>query len=1056
MRRIIIYILFMLLPIFAFSQKYNFVHFSLNEGLSQSQIYATTQSPEGDLWFGTLGGAITIYDGINTKYLTTNDGLPDYRIWELFTASDGKIWIGTATAIAYFDGYRIVNFDQSFDDIKSITEDANGTIWFSSDTGIYFYKNEKIEHFNAKVTVTPSIYCDSKNNIWFYSDEGISVIKNGKLSTVYPDKGILGEVIFEDSNGNVWFGTMNSLVQFNQIEFKTFTTKNGLPGNSITDIIEDKDGNLWISTEKTGISIFDGHDFLNISTNEGLGIEYIPDLYRDMHNNIWVGTDGDGAYLFKDFMFKQLSLDSLVNNDFVMCVYFDHDKNLWIGTDGGGVVKVEDGVYKTFTTQNGLLSDYIYDIIEDHNGNMWFASLDGFCKYDGSRFYSYITNTHPEIITDFIMSLMEDKDGNIWIGTNGGGMLKLKDDKIESYNTRERFDFGTVWDIFQAKDESIYFATDNGLIMFSETDTVIYSTPEGLFEPGLSNIFEDKDGIIWLATDMGISRFDGENFMNYTRNDGLSSDICYFVNFDANGYLISGTENGIDKLKFNDEGEMIYLKHFGKEDGFFGIECNMNAVINDEEGNMYIGTIDGVTIYNPFLQRDTTIQAITRVTSVKLFYEDIDWLQYSDSLLAWSNMPVNVVLPYNKNNLTFYFIGIEFQNSTNVRYQFKLEGFDEYWMPLTDATDATYSNIPPGEYIFKVKSITSEGVWSNEAEFSFVIKKPFWQTILFYIIIGIILILSIHFLITLRTKRLKWAKIELQNKVNERTAEILQQKEEIESQRDELDAQRELAVEQRDEIIKQKKKVTDSIIYAKRIQNAIFPQEDLFIENFAEHFIFFRPRDIVSGDFYWIKEVGDYVLFAVADCTGHGVPGAFMSLLGISFLNEIVVRSEITQTTQVLEVLRTRIKNALKQKEESVSQDGMDIAICCFNKKTKLLQYSGGNISLYYVSKDKPGEIQIFKADRQPIGIYVKEREFHQIKLQLSDGDKLYLFSDGVIDQLGGETRSKFYIMEFRNLLSEIVDKSMAEQKETIVKNFDEWKGSLNQLDDVLVLGLRI
>ncbi|MBN2662660.1 MAG: SpoIIE family protein phosphatase [Bacteroidales bacterium] len=1059
MKKLLIYVIICFFSLNSFSQRYNFTHFSLNEGLSQSQVFSITQAPNGDMWFGTHGGAISIYNGINVKYLNTNNGLPNYKIWDLFTASDGKIWIGTATNICYYDGYKVNIFSQQVDNVRRITEDKDKNIWFSTDTAIYKIEDSNFVKIDAEISGSTSIFCDSKNNLWFYSKSGISKITNGKILTPFDYQTISGEIIYEDDQQNIWFGTSQGLFLYNQIEFIHYTVDDGLASNRIKDIVKDNDGVFWIATEDNGLSLFDGSDFSHVSVQNGIGIEYVSALYKDFHGNIWIGTDGDGAYMFKNYRFVQQKFDDIAGNGFIMCVKLDEQDNFWIGTDGAGVITNVDGNYKTITEQDGLVSNFVFDIEQDSQGRIWFATYEGYSIYDGKKFLNY-SATLGNFPVDFMMSLLADNEGNVWLGSNGSGLYKfLPHGGYINYSAANNFDATTVWDIFQATDNKIYFATDNGLIVFSETDTIHYTLDDGLNELGLGTVTQDdKTGLIWIGSDKGISSFDGKNFINYTRADGLSSDICYFVYIDANDYIISGNERGIDKIKFSDQGEIISIKHYGIEEGFFGIECNLNAIVEDDDGILHIGTVDWLTSYNPYIEEDTLHKTITQITNIKLFYEDIDWFEYSDSLMPWSKIPCNLVLPHRKNNLTFEFVGIDFQNPQKVKYQFMLEGFDEVWMPLTSAQYATYSNIPPGEYTFKVKAITANKVWNAQpVEFSFEIKKPFWQTAVFYVFIAIFIIGVLRIYIVSRTKRLKRAKIELQNKVNRRTAEILHQKEEIEAQKDKIEEQKEIAENQRDEISNQQKKITDSIVYAKRIQKALFPQYEIFKENFSDYFVFLKPRDIVSGDFFWIKKIENHIIFAVADCTGHGVPGAFMSLLGISFLNEIVVRSEITQTKQVLNVLRTRIKNVLHQSDEdSVSLDGMDIALCCIDTKDMTLEYSGANIPIYHISNNNNNKINVLKADRQPIGIYVKEIEFTLNTIKVSKGDKIYIFSDGIIDQLGGKNRQKYMRRNFNNLLLDINSKSMTEQNLIVEKIFNDWRGDINQLDDVLVLGLEI
>ncbi len=249
-------------------------------------------------------------------------------------------------------------------------------------------------------------------------------------------------------------------------------------------------------------------------------------------------------------------------------------------------------------------------------------------------------------------------------------------------------------------------------------------------------------------------------------------------------------------------------------------------------------------------------------------------------------------------------------------------------------------------------------------------------------------------------------------------------------------------------ISKQNNEIIDSINYAQRIQSAMLPPETYITELLNENFILYKPRDIVSGDFYWIKQVNQYIVLVAADCTGHGVPGAFMSMLGMSYLNEIVQRREITQANQVLNELRKQIKFSLRQHgQRDESKDGIDMALCVLDLKSMKLQYSGANNPLYLI-RDVNGtpELKEIKADRMPLGYYQgKDRSFVNHDIQLEIGDTFYMFSDGFIDQKGGKEEKKFMSKNFKNLLLEIHDQSMHDQKEILDKTLSDWMGDNSQ-----------
>ncbi|MDA3780382.1 MAG: tetratricopeptide repeat protein [Bacteroidales bacterium] len=285
---------------------------------------------------------------------------------------------------------------------------------------------------------------------------------------------------------------------------------------------------------------------------------------------------------------------------------------------------------------------------------------------------------------------------------------------------------------------------------------------------------------------------------------------------------------------------------------------------------------------------------------------------------------------------------------------------------------------------------------------------------------------------------------------------LRQQKEEIEAQRDEIETQRDMATDQRDKIILQKNIITDSIEYARRIQNAILPQKKYINTVLDKYFILNKPQNIVSGDFYWLSEKDNKIIIAVADCTGHGVPGAFMSMLGVSFLNEIINKDNASQANKILELLRDKVIETLHQTYGILgSKDGMDIAICIIDKKNSSIQYAGAHNPLYLI---RDNELLEFKADKMPIGIHAIKavKTFTNNKIKIQKGDMLYLFSDGYADQFGGEKGMKFRQTPFKNLLLKIHKEKPEEQKLILTNTLNEWQGDYKQIDDIMILGIQL
>ena len=365
---------------------------------------------------------------------------------------------------------------------------------------------------------------------------------------------------------------------------------------------------------------------------------------------------------------------------------------------------------------------------------------------------------------------------------------------------------------------------------------------------------------------------------------------------------------------------------------------------------------------------------------------------------------------------------------------------------------------------------TEYEVGKKQAEVD-VLQKSKQIQIIINIGLGIILILAIG-LVTLYYTHLKRSR-KLSRALEERRILLANQSSELKGKNEELTVLNKAISEQNEQILEvneeltvlneaiseQKNEIVDSINYAKRIQSAMLPPETYISELLNENFILYKPRDIVSGDFYWIKQVNQYIVLVAADCTGHGVPGAFMSMLGMSYLNEIVQRREITQANHVLNELRKQIKYSLRQHgQRDESKDGMDMALCVIDLKGMKMQYAGANNPLYLI-KDVNGtpELQEIKADRMPLGYYHgKDISFVNHDIQLDIGDSFYLFSDGYIDQKGGKDDKKFMSKKFKSLLLKIHDQTMPDQKKILDKTLTDWMGKNSQMDDILVIGGRV
>ena len=394
------------------------------------------------------------------------------------------------------------------------------------------------------------------------------------------------------------------------------------------------------------------------------------------------------------------------------------------------------------------------------------------------------------------------------------------------------------------------------------------------------------------------------------------------------------------------------------------------------------------------------------------------------------------VFPFDQNSFLFNYHAISLSNESAVEYQIMLDGLDADWRPVTKQENISFSNLSFGDYTFKVKAKNNNHIWNEEpAVYSFRVKPPFYLTWWFISLVTFIVVVSSISFVRYRIYKLQKEKEILENKVAERTVEISQKNEQL---------------------AEKNKHITDSINYARRIQHATMRPETELYKIYQKCFILYMPKDIVSGDFYWYSQKGKHLIIAAADCTGHGVPGAFMSMLGIAFLNEITGQMNKYLAGTILERLRENVIKSLHQSDESDTQkDGMDIALIVLDMDTRIIKFAGAYNPLYIFRNN---ELIEYKGNRMPIGIHARDKEkFINHEIQLEKGDEVFVFTDGYPDQFGGPKGKKLNYKKFKALLKDnCAIKNQEEKREHLHAAFLDWQGEHEQLDDVLVIGVSI
>ncbi|MBL4655507.1 MAG: SpoIIE family protein phosphatase [Bacteroidia bacterium] len=1078
-------------------QTYNFTSYSIDAGLPQSQVTSLCQDKYGYLWMGTLGGGVCKFNGKNFKVFSTKNGLKSNSIRDIYEDKSGNIWVGTeGGGLSMFSEDTIITYTiengLSHNTVFSITEDYNGAIWVTTYGGgitkiqftkekaqpTFTYFKEEDGLLDNRVNI---VHQAKDGTIWIGTRRGLNIYDPSAEQTggttfksyTREDGLTFNSILFihEEDDGSIYLGTSGGGVNiFKDGKFTAITEEDGLSGNFIFSILKDRRDRFWFGTYGGGISMLDDGKITHITSKNGLCNDFVNSIIQDREGNIWIGTNNGVSKFSGNRFLTYSSNDNLASNN-IFSITEDDNKNIWVGTKGGGISKFDGDQFITYTSKNGLCHDMVYSILKDKNNNMWVGSFGGgvcyFSDTDEIRFNQLLVPNEAKTQNHkFVLCMYEDSNGNLWYGTNNGGIVKYNlsksgKDAFSFYTTDDGLNSNIVISMHEDKKGNIWIGTYSGISKYipSENKFINYTTDDGLTHNIIISIIEDKNENLWFGTyGGGICKLDVEsiesdqlNWTNYSHKDGLSSDNIILMVFDELGNLWVGTNQGIERLSF-DGNKLRAVKHYGKSDGFSGIETNQNAVYRDSEDNLWFGTVDGLIKYNPAEDIPNINEPITRITNLRIFLKD-------------AKMPTGLVLPYDQNHLTFDYIGLCLTAPENVLYQYRMEGFDKEWMPFTKENYVTYTNLPSGEYTFNVKACNNDGVWNTHAtQYSFNITPPFWQTWWFYALCLTTLVISISTFIKVRTKKLEEAKKILEEKVAERTKEVVAQKEEIEKKNTSLeDANQEIA-KQKDIVDLKNKDITDSIKYAEQIQEAILPNRDLLHNPSFSSFIYYKPKDIVSGDFYWFSQKNNILVVAAVDCTGHGVPGAFMSVVGNTLLNQIVNENKITKPSEILDNLHFGVRTALRQDEEgSGSRDGMDIALCTITFENNLdqvknkvvsLQYAGANRPLFHVSGD---ELNIIKGTKFAIGGLQMDEKHDYVNndVQVKSGDSIFLTSDGYIDQFGGPYGKKFMTRRFKDFLFDNREIPLDKQFSIFDKNFSEWKGDIEQLDDVLIIGMK-
>ena len=855
---------------------YNFSSYSKLQGLNHNQIKCILNDKKGNLWFGSLGGGVSKFDGRYFTYYTEKEGLSNNFVYSIIEDKNENIWIGTdGGGISKFDGKYFTNFTEKEglcnDRVQSIFQDRIGNIWIGTNGGgvsklaIKTNSQYTFTHYAEKEGLSnKNIMCinqDNSGNIWFGTDGDGAIMYNGSSFIHFSEKAGLNSnrilSILVDKSENIWFGTKgggaSKLIQaekegITSYSISTYSENEGLNNSTIYCVLQDKDLNIWFATDGGGVAKFDGEFITSFTETEGLSNNSVASILQDKSGNIWFATYGGGVSKYEGNLFTNYTQKEGLTNNNIYGVLCDNDGNIWMGPSGGGVQKYNGKSFSIFTNQESLKDITVLSIIQDSNKNIWFGTNGkGVTRYDG-KYFSNFTKKEG-LSNNYVFSMMQAKDGNIWFGTYGGGVSKYDGKIFTHYSEKQGLSNSYVISIFQDKDENIWFGTyGGGVSSYNGKSFTHFTVKEGLSNNFVYSIAQDKIGNIWFGTNGGgLSKYTHSGvkgsskhiFTHYTEKEGLTDDAVLCIINDKKNNIWFGTRYGLSKLSYsklkelnlyekgivdnlnnNKKQQTILFKNYTFDDGFLGIGCSRGSMCEDNEGTIWIGANEKLTAYHPNGDESDTVPPNIQLTGLELFNENIPWVELEkkkdttvfldngarlanfkfDSIANCNGLPVNLSLAYDNNFLNFKFIGITQKQSKKVKYQYKLEGVDNNWINPTIKNEASYSNISPGKYIFRVRAMNSEGYWSKEYNYSFAIRPPFWQTLGFRFLLFIVTITCIFGIYRWRIIALKGKQKVLERIVVDKTKEILLQKEELETINEELKQTNEELYSQREEL----------------------------------------------------------------------------------------------------------------------------------------------------------------------------------------------------------------------------------------------------------------
>lgn len=1057
-------------------------YFSVDDFGSSGQIWAGAQGADGNVYFGNRQDILT-YNGIewskirtaNTeKFKASYEKIKESKVREIIRASDDKLYVGRENNfgyIAYNDSgapryYPLFAQTGSNDpgNFWNIFELNSQKILFVGENALFTVANKKVTQLTLPSGLrgfTSRTSCRFGKGVLILFQKGADNDKRitkylyidaftGKMKEIFPPehiniRNIRGSVEIDgtwyilDIRGQFYSATLkNGSFSWNSENATIFPQLSGISPNYIR-----RNGNhLFMGTETEGLLIADlnGTVIRRIDAYDGLKNLGVFKLFHDEEGNLWLCLD-NGIQLIESsspvtFFNNTEGVSSLAE-----AIVFDGNDML-VGLHSDIFTTEVRNTHKYFTSLNTIRQD-VFDMQSFSTSKGKRTLVIG---YNGIYEYFPASNQSKSIAPAYAFKLCQDPDNRdiIYVTLEAGiGRLKLQPDGNWSYEDLITDLSSETFSLTVHKGNVYFGVLGAGLFVYNirsgKTNIIKEINPKK--GENCSYYVESFRDRIFVETTRGLAILssDGQKMVGIPQNKAFFGnskvDLHRIVNINNEQlWLVVYNESADGKFEF----QSGWLEEHGRDNWKWvrwplaGMRKSgiISSIAQGPDNEIWLGASNGIYVVN----FDAIRKYRSRITV------SIDRFEVDGKVLRFNVFKAKKMeaLDYSQNSFRITFHINSFSGKEHIEYRYKLEGFNDDWSDWSDQYYKDFQKIPEGTYVLKLQGRNGLGIESEVLSYEITILPPWYRTIWAYVLYVFVLIILIFIIVQLSTQRVKRQNQRLEEIVHERTREIAEQNHQLE--------------QQKAEITQKTTDILDSIQYAKRIQNTILPAESRLSELFDEHFVFYRPKDIVSGDFYWAREVQGIVVFAAVDCTGHGVPGSLVSIVGNNGLLRAVNEFKLTEPKEILDKLREIVVGAFRSEGQLDVKDGMDIALCSIDYETGILKYAGANNECVII---RNGEVIELKPDKQPIGQFVEAKPFNQKEFQLEDNDCIYLYTDGYVDQFGGDKAKKFKSRPFKSMLLQLSHLPMHQQFDSVQHAFDSWKNDLDQVDDVCVFAVR-